>query len=186
MPHERKCFIQLQGTTNTKKEPLHLILEYVHQPYICLNVQISHSWLSRNDRAEIVYKYTCMHSCTLQIKKAPGCQTWERNERCNCRLSPLHTWCYSQCISRRAAPSTCHGCGFHMRQTLPPKAAKSPLSLTWFLSPFVSPTANRCRQCSLFSHFRECLFFYSSEGFLMASAIIPLLLYALDVHICGW
>ena len=86
----------------------------------------------------------------------------------------------------KAPPSICHGCGFHVRQKLFPKAVKCPPSLIWFLSPLLSPVSKRYRQWSLVSHFRGCFVFCSSEDFQMSLASVPHLLYALGVHICSW
>lgn len=86
----------------------------------------------------------------------------------------------------KAPLSVCHGCGFHVRQKLLPKAAKSPPSLIWFLSPLLSPVTKRSGQCSLISHFWVFFFFCSSEDFQISLATVPHLPYALGVHICSW
>lgn len=86
----------------------------------------------------------------------------------------------------KAPPSSCHGCGFHARQKLLPKAAKSPLSLIWFLYPLLRPVTKRSGQHGLFSLSWGCFFFCSSEGFRISLVAVPHLLYPLDVHICSW
>lgn len=86
----------------------------------------------------------------------------------------------------KAPPSSCHGCSFHARQKLLPKAAKSPLSLIWFLYPLLRPVTKRSGQHGLFSLFWGCFFFCSSEDFQISLVTVPDLLFLLEVHICSY
>lgn len=190
VPQERTCSVKLQGTTGAKREPLHLMLSCVNHPCIYLNAQISHLWLCQSDRSEIIHTHMHRHA-HRQAHTADQKGIWLSNMKKKTKgvivsCIPWTPGATANVIIWKPPPGVCHGCGFYVRQKLPPKAAKSPPIFIWFLPLSWASWQKDLGSADWFSHFWGCFFFCSSDDFQISLATAPHLFYALRVHICTW
>lgn len=173
---------------SAEREPLHLILQCVNQPCICSNSQISRLQLYQSDRSEIIYKYTCIHTCThRQAYTADQKGIWLSNMKRKTKgvivsCLPWTPGAMAIQSSERHLRASAMAVAFMSGRNFFQRQLKAQ-SLILFLSPLLSPVAKRSGQCTLVSHFKGCLFFCSSEDFQISLATVPHLLYGLGVHI---